>query len=411
MDKILHTLYTKIENTMYQCYFVNEILNPCNSDTKLFTIQMSYLFMCNLLYNHELVLLDSSLNIIDNNNQSDLTKVETKEPMNLRSKRKLEQIIEKRSSPKKLLLGNEKSKSSPKKLQLDKEKSAIETAPRSSPRKFQLVGKEKSKSSSPMKLQLGKAKEKSFLEIGNSKLHSTKPISKPTRKKGKNKLDPAQKSLLDYWKVRGKSPDLSSSVLSLTSKTNANSVFDIGETSNATVTLDLSLTEATETEVQIENARDILVNNNLETKESNPIDLTEEPDDLNPIDETILANCDQRELIFRKHKTTSVTFHRLYQRIRYSLQDHLNCPLRIYRIVNLLNNIVQLLVIDETHMPIIKLIMQELSLIQYKYYGLHDMHRHLVCMYLQQYTTVWGTHINRIQYRVDRRIEDVDDSD
>ncbi|KAL1452992.1 hypothetical protein WDU94_007169 [Cyamophila willieti] len=435
-DKILHTLYTKIENSMYQCYFVNKILNPCNSDTKTFTIQLSYLFMCNLLYNHELVFLNTSLNISDNNNQSDValcqTKCENKKPMNLRSKRKLEQIPETRSSPKKLILGNEKSKSSsPKKWPLLKEKATIET--RSSPQKLQLarekssssshkkleLGTQKSKSSSPKKLELGKAKEKLSLEKENSKLHNTKPIMKPTRKKGKSKIDAAQKSLLDYWKVREKSPDLSS-VSSLTSKTKGNSVLDKGETSNATITLDLNPIETkvdlTETKVQTENTEDTLVNGNQDTKfkqESNCIDLTDQPDDpdddVNPIDETLLVNCDQREIIFRKHKTTSVTFHRLYQRVRYSLQEHLNCPIRIYRTVNLLNNIVQLLVIDETNMPIVKLIMQELSHIQYKYYGLHDIHRHLVCMYLQQYTTIWGTHINLIRYRIDRRNEEEGD--
>lgn len=367
-EHLLNTLYLMFQKSMDQCYFVNKILNPCNSVCEPFAMQLSYVFMCNLLFNYNLVELDTSIR----NVSSDSGQKISNKQRNTRSKRKLDE------SKKQIL----ESHSSPKKQQVDK--------------------------------------EKLLLEKENTKLNNVKAAAKPLSKgrgKGKRKInsevDKTQKSILDYWKVREKSPDLTNSLNTAPFSKNdevdtklkeSNKILNgiLGEGSNEGPVFS--------PKKEVKKKREDV--NVPSTQATACIDLTEdsqsESDEAFPTD----APCEQlRGLIFAKYKDDTVSFLKLYKLIRKNLQHYLDCPVRIYRIVNLLNCIVKLLRIDESNMDTCKLLMQELSQVQFKYYGLHDMHRHLVCVYLQQYTTVWGTFINRIQYQIEQRQDDYQYSD
>lgn len=409
-DQLLKTLYLMHDNSMHQCYLVNKVLNPCSDQCKPFVIRLSYLFMCNLLFNNELVVTSTSFSTSINNNQvdendsnSEVTKDDREHQRQLRSKRKLADSKEKLSD----------FLPSSKKLQLAKEIQQNE------------------------KLQVKKETLVS-LEKENKKLNSKKSTKQTTRKgKGKpaalGNPKQVQKSILDYMKYREKSPDLSlskSPVKQTTKVSSSNSpakqatkLFPSNSPAKQATKLFFSPAKRTSprklallseaTKAITDTTQNPLLGSShthpqtVETlstlPSSNTIDLTCDSDDTIPP-----GNYSQKELIFLKYHSDIVSFSVLRQRIRHRLHDHLDNPIRIYRIVNLLNNIIQLLRIEEDSMPMCKLIMQELSHVQYKYYGLHDIHRHLVCVYLQQYTTMWGTHINRIQYRIDQRNQDFD---
>lgn len=361
-ENLLHTLYLMIEKSMNQCYFVNKILSPCNNICQPFTIQLSYLFMCNLLFNYDLIELNTSTSN-QSNVSTDNSQVKNNNQRETRSKRKLveskEQTVQSHSSPK---------------------KQTVE-------------------------------KVKLLLEKENTKLNNLKPTAKPTSQKGRgkgklkisNQVDKTQKSILDYWKIREKSPDLSKGstsvqVFSPKKQVEENTLKDLNDVSEVIEVANPDPSEKQE-DIEVTDIQDPIC-----------INLTEDPDsdDALPIN----SSCEQlRDLVFDKYKDDDISFPKLYRRIRRALQRHLNCPVRIYRIVNLLDCIVKLLRIDESNMATCKLLIQELSHVQLKYYGLHDMHRHLVCVYLQQYTTVWGTVINRIQFQIGRINEDYQYSD